>query len=175
MKAVLVVTVVLMSCGGQDAPPCTVTDGGDGTKLLVCPDGTQVTVSDGADGANGSDGVDNHIVSSISCRYELPSTGVEFNYQAVVLASGDVWVAATLVNGGDQASGSHAYAAGDAAAATAPVTMTTDTRTDEADRGWTVEASRVTRVSTVTCDTVGCGGTVFSYDAPASACQVTTY
>ncbi len=43
---------------GANGTSCTVTDNGDGTKTIMCEDGTSVTVSDGTDGANGADGQD---------------------------------------------------------------------------------------------------------------------
>jgi hypothetical protein len=50
-----ILTVGGVGCGGadgQDGSSCTVSDEGDGTKTIVCEDGTSVSVSDGQDSHN---------------------------------------------------------------------------------------------------------------------------
>src|ERR1017187_4214462 len=41
---------------GQNGTSCSVVDNGNGTKTIVCQDGTQATVGDGANGTNGTNG-----------------------------------------------------------------------------------------------------------------------
>ena len=38
---------------GADGEGCSATDNGDGSYTIECPDGTSITVSDGADGETG--------------------------------------------------------------------------------------------------------------------------
>ena len=46
---------------GADGEPCTATDNGDGTYTIDCPDGTSVTVADGADGYSALVSVDSEV------------------------------------------------------------------------------------------------------------------
>lgn len=58
--------LALPGCGSDDADAdtdgkagsCTITDKGDGTSAIVCPDGTELVVSNGKDGNDGKDGSD---------------------------------------------------------------------------------------------------------------------
>lgn len=44
----------LLGCHPPAAQPCTISDNGDGTSKLSCPDGTSVTVSNGKNGEKGT-------------------------------------------------------------------------------------------------------------------------
>jgi len=63
MRILFVSLFLLASCGSADPENCHVTDNGDGTYTLVCPN-SEVVISDGQDGVdgingqNGTDGVD---------------------------------------------------------------------------------------------------------------------
>ncbi len=48
----------LLALAGCSAEPCTITDNGDGTSTLECPDGTSAVVGQGEQGAPGADGQD---------------------------------------------------------------------------------------------------------------------
>lgn len=53
--------VVLAACSGapgKDGEPCTVVRNADGTSTISCPDGTQVTVTNGQNGQNGQNGAE---------------------------------------------------------------------------------------------------------------------
>lgn len=53
------IAVFVAACtgpAGQNGAPCTVTDNGNGSATISCPDGTQVVVSSGAPGADGTAG-----------------------------------------------------------------------------------------------------------------------
>jgi OmcA/MtrC family decaheme c-type cytochrome len=44
----------LLACPGPSGQPCSVSDNGDGTATISCPDGTSVVVRNGTDGRNGT-------------------------------------------------------------------------------------------------------------------------
>ncbi|HZN91374.1 MAG TPA: hypothetical protein VFB81_01665, partial [Myxococcales bacterium] len=44
----------LAACPGPSGQPCSVSDNGDGTATISCPDGTSVVVRSGTDGRNGT-------------------------------------------------------------------------------------------------------------------------
>lgn len=54
----LSVSLVILSCSGTPSKgtSCTVSDNGDGTKTISCPDGTSATLSNGTTGAAGPTG-----------------------------------------------------------------------------------------------------------------------
>jgi hypothetical protein len=56
--AIVIMLAALTSCAGegQDGSGCSVTDNEDGTYLIVCGDGTSITLQDGEDGLQGEKG-----------------------------------------------------------------------------------------------------------------------
>ncbi|MBK7857868.1 MAG: OmcA/MtrC family decaheme c-type cytochrome [Archangiaceae bacterium] len=60
MRHLLVCTVFFIACtgtNGQDGKPCTVTDNGDGSATITCPDGSTTRVTSGKPGQDGMNGM----------------------------------------------------------------------------------------------------------------------
>jgi OmcA/MtrC family decaheme c-type cytochrome len=55
LRTILIGCLALAGCGGS-AKNCTVTDNGNGSATITCPDGSTTTVTSGKDGTNGQNG-----------------------------------------------------------------------------------------------------------------------
>jgi hypothetical protein len=75
LRHLLALSLFVTACGSSASKPCTVTDHGDGTKTISCPDGSTADFSDGSDGAKGSDGTNGSSATPLLIRLDDEPAG----------------------------------------------------------------------------------------------------
>lgn len=181
MRPAAAVAVVLLGCGGaakdgakgpdgSDGEPCTVQDTADGA-VISCPDGSSVTVSDGADG---EDGV-SEIASSIFCGGTLEGTGLSFSYQAAVMTSGDVFAYGGIYGAAFQIGASSYYAAEQNGASVAAVIFAYDAIAPANGGFWALSLNRTTAVTTIAYNDVDATGGQDTWTMQPADCVVNNF
>jgi hypothetical protein len=105
--------------------------------------------TNGKDGAAGKDGVDNKMSASIHCSGELDTSGVWFDYSGAEMASGDVFVTASIRADAFQVAGTAFYSAQQVGAETAQVSLENDLAGAANAGYWTLSLDRKTLVTTI--------------------------
>ena len=192
-------------CNGTTAAAgmsCTVTDNGDGTKTITCPDGTSVNLNDGQQGvagtsascsvtdngngtatisctdgttatiANGADAVPNVMTSSIFCTGDLEDTEMSFHYTVAQFALGDVFVSGGIFGEYTEVTNSTMYSLYQNGYHQAPITFTHDSLWDHNGGFWEISLDRGTLVTTI--DYRDIDGDV-SWEMVPEDCVVNTY
>jgi len=106
-------------------------------------------------GERGAPGVGSRIVSTINCSGVISGSGVgslnglEVDYDAVLMASGDVYATAAVIDNGAQVSGTSFYSVGQPGAVNAMVSIVADHHGTLDRAYWQISLNRSTLVTSV--------------------------
>jgi hypothetical protein len=162
---------------GDDGAPGLA--GAKGEKGVAGTDGVAgadgAAGANGADGAAGADGTDNRITSSIYCTGQLGSTAFYATYNAVLHASGDLFVTANIENGLDQTTAVAFYSREQNGAESGAVSLTKDEAGTSNYGWWRLSLNRTTLVTTVTYHDNEISGGEQSWTMTPDKCIVNDY
>lgn len=183
---------------GADGTSCSVTDNGDGTATIACNDGTEATVSSGATGPRGTDGEDGatgpsgatgatgpagatgaagsdaeatRIIESFFCGGTLESfPDLRFSYNAVLMSSGDLFVAGEVYDLFRTSSNVAFYSPSQVGYATASVTITFDFDGSTDGGWWQIYLDRGTLVTVIEYHLTNGGPVAATWTMQPGAC-----
>lgn len=148
-------------------------NGDEVTKEIVVCDGEDG--EDGADGQDGVDGTDNRVISTLFCQGTLQATVFDFEYTAVVLASGDVWAYGAIEGADAQVGESAFYSAKQNGAQTASVFFTADLEGADNWGWWEISVDRSTSIATIEYTDDDFGASPVVWTATPEECMYNEY
>ena len=130
----------------------------------------------GAAGAPGKDATASSLVgSSIYCTGVLPTTALQFEYQAVLMKSGDVFAKAGVYGNGAEFGGSNFFSKAQVGALTAAVVFTYDYDSTANYGFWTLSLDRTSLVTTILYKDIDASGGQTTWTMTPDKCVANTY
>lgn len=129
----------------------------------------------GEDGKDGEDGTDNKITASIFCNGTLEGESIGFSYSVAEMASGDIFVSATITGGFIAASNSAFYSPAQNGAQNPAITIQSDFSGTNDGGWWRLVLDRETLVTTITYNDVGEAADGDSWTMDADSCVTNVF
>lgn len=129
----------------------------------------------GKDGEDGADGTGNRIVASHHCLGDLAGTALSFTYDASLMASGDVFVYASVSSAMLETGATSFYSYDQNGSLDAGVIFTADYLGTSNGGWWDLSLNRTTGVTLIEYNDSDASGGQDTWTMPAAACIVNTY